>query len=100
MITRWPNNEEVSADGIGEANEASNAVREQQRVRAYKAPSVDELILRYVYSQKTNERLDYRMVAEGRERSQDALGTKTVRGRFVDNVKYGRVKSRFVAQET
>ena len=55
--------------------------------------------LRYVYSKKINERLDDRMVAEGRERelstlcSQDALfviprtalrpGTKTVRGRFV-----------------
>ena len=48
--------------------------------RAYKAPSVDELMpLRYVYSQKTDERLDDRMVAESRERelstlcSQDAL---------------------------
>ena len=48
--------------------------------RAHKTPSVDELLpLRYVYIQKTNERLDDRMVAEGRERelstlcSQDAL---------------------------
>ena len=31
--TRWPNNDEVSADGIGEANGASNAARGQQRVR-------------------------------------------------------------------
>ena len=45
-----------------------------------RAPSVDELMPpRYVYSQKTNERLDDRMVAKGRERelstssSQDAL---------------------------
>ena len=37
--------------------------------RAHKAPSVDELMpLRHVHSQKTNERLDGRMVAEGRER--------------------------------
>ena len=84
--------------------------------RAYKAPSVDELMpLRYVYTQKTNERLDDQMVAEGRERelstlcSQDALfvipgtasrpRTTTVRGRFVDDMKNGRVKSRFVAAE-
>ena len=55
------------------------------------------------------------MVTEGRERdlttlcSQDALfviprtaqrsGTKTVRGRFVDDIKNDRVKSRFVAAE-
>ena len=55
--------------------------------------------LRYVFSQKSNEQLDDRMVAEGRERepstlsSQDTVfviprtsvrpGTKTVRGRFV-----------------
>ena len=66
-------------------------------------------------SQKTNEQLDKRMVAEGRERelgalcSQGALfvtprtalspGTKMVRGRFVDDMKNGRVKSRFVAAE-
>ena len=59
--------------------------------------------LRSVQSQKTNERLDDRMVAEGRERelstlcSQDALfviprtglrpGTKMVRGRFVDDMR-------------
>ena len=71
--------------------------------------------LRYVYSQKTNETVDERMVAEGRERelstlcSQDALfviprtalrsGTKTVRGRFVDDMENGRVKRRFVAAE-
>ena len=71
--------------------------------------------LRYVYSQKTNERLDDRMVAEGRERelstrcSQDALfgiprtalrpGTNMIRGRFVDDKKNGYVKSRFVAAE-
>ena len=37
--------------------------------RAYQAPSVNELMpLRYVYSQKANERLDDRVVAEGRER--------------------------------
>ena len=36
--------------------------------RAHKAPSVDELMpLRLVYSQKTNERLDDRKVAEGRQ---------------------------------
>ena len=68
-----------------------------------------------MYSQKTNERLDDRMIAEGRERelstlcSQDALfviprtalrpGTKMVRGRFVDDMKNGRVKSSFVAAE-
>ena len=67
-----------------------------------------------VYSQNTIERLDDRMVAEGRERelstlcSQDALfviprmalrpGTKTVRGRFVDEMKNSRVKSRFAAE--
>ena len=84
--------------------------------RPYTAPSVDELMpQRFVYSQKTNEQLDDRMVAEGRERergevcSQDALfvirrtalrpGTKMVRGRFVDDMKNGRVKSRFVAAE-
>ena len=82
--------------------------------RPYTAPSVDELIPRtFVYSQKTNEQLDKRMVAESRERelgalcSQTALfviprtalspGTKMVRGRFVDDMKNGRVKSRFVA---
>ena len=69
----------------------------------------------FVYSQKTNEQLDKRMVAEGRERelgtlcSQNSLfviprtalspGTKMVRGRFVDDMKNGRVKSRFVAAE-
>ena len=48
--------------------------------RAHKALSVDEpMPLRYLNSQKTNERLDDRMVAEGRDRelstscSQDAL---------------------------
>ena len=83
--------------------------------RPHTAPSADELMPRtFVYSQKkTNERLDKRMVAEGRERklsalcSQNALfviprtalspGTKMVRGRFVDDMKIGRVKSRFVA---
>ena len=40
--------------------------------RLYTAPSVDELMPRtYVCSQKTNEQLDDRMVAEGRERDQD-----------------------------
>ena len=69
----------------------------------------------FVYSQKTKEQLDKRMVAEGRERelgalcSQNALfviprtalspGTKMVRGRFVDDMKNGRVKSMFVAAE-
>ena len=64
--------------------------------------------LRYVYSQKTNERLDDRLV-EGRERklstqrSQDSLfvitrkalcpGNKMVCGRFVDEMKNGRVKT-------
>ena len=84
--------------------------------RLYTAPSVDELMPRtFVYSQKTNEQLDKRMVAEGRERelgalcSQNALFvitrtalspcTKMVRGRFVDDMKNGRVKSRFVAAE-
>ena len=84
--------------------------------RAYKALSVDQLMpLRYVYSEKTNERLDDQMVAEGPERelstpcSQNALfviprrplrpSTKMVRGRFVDDMKNGRVKSRFVAAE-
>ena len=82
--------------------------------RPYTAPTVDELMPRGpVYSQKTNERLDDRMVAEGRERelatlcSQYALfviprtalrpGTKTIRDRFVDDMKNDRVKSRFVA---
>ena len=80
------------------------------------APTVDEPMPQtFMYSQKTNEQLDDRMVAEGRERefgalcSQDALfviprtalrpGTKMVRGRFVDDMKNGRVKSRFVAAE-
>ena len=84
--------------------------------RPYIAPSADELMPRtFVYSRKTNEQLDKRMVAEGRERelgalcSQKALfviprtalspGTKMVRGRFVDEMKNGRVKSRFVAAE-
>ena len=84
--------------------------------RPYTPPSADELMLRtFVYSQKTKEQLDKRMVAEGRERelgalcSQGALfviprtalspGTKMVRGRFVDDVKNGRVKRRFVAAE-
>ena len=30
---RWPNNDEVSADGMGEANGASDAARGQQRIR-------------------------------------------------------------------
>ena len=84
--------------------------------RPYTDPSVDELMPRtFVYSQKTNEQLDKRMVAEGRERelgalcSQNALfviprtalspGTKMVRGRFVDDMKNGLVKSRFVTAE-
>ena len=84
--------------------------------RPHTAPSVDELMPRtFVYSQKTNEQLHKRMVAEGRERqlgalcSQNALfviprtalrpGTKMVRGRFVDGMKNGSVKSRFVAAE-
>ena len=80
----------------------------------FRAPTVDELMLRgHVYSQTTHERLDDRMVAEGRGRelstlcAQDALiprtalrlGTKTVKGRFVDDMKGDRVKSRFVAAE-
>ena len=84
--------------------------------RPYTAPSADELMPRtFVYSQKTNEQLDKRMVAEGQERqlralcSQNALfviprtalspGTKMVRGRFVDDMKNGRAKNRFVAAE-
>ena len=84
--------------------------------RPYTAPTADELMPREpVYSQRTNERLDDRMVAEGHERElatlceQDALlviprtalrpDTKTVRGRFVDDMKNDRVKSRFVAAE-
>ena len=84
--------------------------------RPYTAPSADELMPRtFVYRQKTNEQLDKRMVAEGRERELDALcsqnalfvisrtamspGTKMVRGRFVDDMKNGRVKSRFMAAE-
>ena len=84
--------------------------------RPYTAPSADELMPRtFVYSQKTNEQLDKRMVAEGRERELGALcsqialfviprtalspGTKMVRGRFVDDMKNGRVKIRFVAAE-
>ena len=39
--------------------------------RPYTAPSADELMPRtFVYSQKTNEQLDKRMVAEGRDREQ------------------------------
>ena len=42
--------------------------------RPYTAPSADELMPRtFVYSQKTNEQLDKRMVAEGRERELGAL---------------------------
>ena len=84
--------------------------------RPYTAPSADELMPRtFVYSQKTNEQVDKRMVAEGRERELGALcsegalfviprtalspDTKMVRGRFVDDMKNGRVKSRFVAAE-
>ena len=84
--------------------------------RPYKAPTVEELMPRGpVNSQKTNEQLDARMVAEGRERelstlcAQDALfviprtalrpGNKTARRRFVDDMKGDRVKSRFVAAE-
>ena len=82
------------------------------------SPEVTEKLLMprtFVYSQKTNEQLDKRIVAEGRERelgalcSQNALfviprtalspGTEMVRGRFVDDMKNGRVKSRFVAAE-
>ena len=98
-----------------EVTEELNRLKTKDRV--YKAPPrVDELMpLRYVFSQKSNEQLDDRMVAEGRERepstlcSQDTLfviprtsvrpGTKTVRGRFVDDMENGRVKSRFVAAE-
>ena len=46
-----------------EATEELNRLKTLEIV--YKAPSVDELLpLRYVYSQKTNERLDDRMVAK------------------------------------
>ena len=42
--------------------------------RPYTAPTTDELMPRtFVYSQKTNEQLDKRMVAEGRERELGAL---------------------------
>ena len=84
--------------------------------RPYTAPTVDELMPRGpLYSHRTNEQLDDRMVAEGRKRelatlsSQDAWfviarmalrpGTRTVRGRLVDDMKNDRVKSRFVAAE-
>ena len=77
--------------------------------RAYKAPSVDELmLLKYVYSQKTNERLDDRMVAEARERAFNAVFTRcAVRDpedgcasqHLVDDMKNGCVKSRIVAAE-
>ena len=91
--------ETAGEDAIDEDVVAPEVTEELNRLkklsRAYKAPSVDELIpLR-----DANERLDDRMVAEGRERelstlcSQDALfviprtalrpGTKMVRGRFV-----------------
>ena len=75
----------------------------------YTSPTADELTPRaFVYSQRTNEQLEDRMLAEGLERelttlySQDALfviprtarrpSTKTVRGRFVDDMKNDRVK--------
>ena len=77
---------------------------------------MDELVLkRDVYSQKSYELLGLRLVGEVRERelstlcSQSALfvipratvrrGTKTVRGKFLDALKNGRVTSRFVAAE-
>ena len=69
----------------------------------------------FVCSQKTNEQLDKRMVAEGRERglgalcSQNALsviprtalspGTKKRSRRFVDDMNICRVKNKFVAAE-
>ena len=111
---------ETSGENATDEDVAQEVTEELNRLqtlgRACKAPSVDELMpLRYVYSRKTTERLDDRMVAEGRERelstlcSQDALfviprtalrpGTKTVRGRNVDDIKHCRVKSRFVAAE-
>ena len=110
---------ETAGENATDANVvAPEATEELNRLKTlgivYKVPSVDELLpLRYVYSLKSNERLDDRMVAKGGERglstrcSQNALfviprtalrpGTKMVRGRFVEDTKTGRVKSRFVA---
>ena len=102
--------------GENETEVTEELNRRKMLGRLYTAPSVDELMPRtFVYSQKTNEQLDDRMVAEGRERelgalcSQDALsviprtalrpGTKMVRGRFVDDTKNSRAKSRFAAAE-
>ena len=110
-----PGENETDEDVVSpEVTEELN--RLQTLGRPYIALSVDELMPRtFVYSQKTNEQLDKRMVAESRKRelgalcSQGALFviprtalspcTKMARGRFVDDMKNGRVKSRFVAAE-
>ena len=110
-----PDENETEEDVVSpEVTEELNRLKTLER--PYTAPSADELMPRtFVYSQKTNEQLDKRMVAEGRERELGALcsegalfviprtplspGTKMVRGRFVDDMKNGRVKSRFVAAE-
>ena len=65
--------------------------------RIYRAPSVDQLMpLKYVYRQKTNEPLDERMLFVIPSAALRP-GTKMVRGKFTDDMKNGRVKSRFVA---
>ena len=91
-----PGENETDEDVVSpEVTEELNRVKMLGRLCT--APTVDELMPRtFVYSQKTNEQLDKRMVAEGRERelgalcSQNALfviprtalrpGTKMVRG--------------------
>ena len=120
-LSGWQNPVEDPGKPLdGEDDVPLEVTRELDRLkllgRAYQAPSASELLPRRdVHSQKTDEVLDPVLVAEGRERelitlcNQGALfvipksavkhGTKTVRGRFVDNMKDDRVKSRFVAAE-
>ena len=107
--------ENATDEDIVAAEVAEELNRVKTLGRFNRARSVDQLmLLRFVYSQKTNEPLDERVAAEGRERelatlcSQDALfvivrtalrsGAKMIRGKFVDDMKNGRVK-RFVAVE-
>ena len=107
---------ETSGENVTDEDAVSTEVTgELDRLKAlgrpYKAPTVEELMPRGpVHSQKTNEQLDARMAAEGRERelstlcAQDALfviprtalrpGNKTARRRFVDDMKGDRVESR------
>ena len=106
--------ENETDDGIVAPEVAEELNRLKTLGRIHRAASVDQLMpLRYVCSQKTNEPLYERIVAEGRQRelatlcSQDALfvipratlspGTKMVRGKFIDDMKNGCVKSSFVA---